>query len=81
MVIAEGGARLRAALVDVYTALGIAWRPETAGAAQDVLPGLRVADVERAVIATLANHQALTAGELDAATLALAAELRDAHAV
>jgi lipoate-protein ligase A len=81
MVIVEGGARLRAALVDVYAALGIAWRPETAGAGQDVLPGLRVADVERAVIATLANREALTAGELDAATLALAADLRGAHEV
>jgi len=79
MLIVEGGARLRAALVDVYAALEIAWRPETAGAAQDVRPGLRAADVERAVIATLANREALTAGALDAATLALATELRGAH--
>jgi lipoate-protein ligase A len=81
MVIVEGGARLRAALVDVYAALEMAWRPETAGAAQDVAPGLHAADVERAVIATLANQVALTAGELDAATLALAEELQGTHGV
>jgi octanoyl-[GcvH]:protein N-octanoyltransferase len=79
MLIVEGGARLRAALVDVYAALEIEWRPETAGAAQDVRPGLPAADVERAVIATLANREGLTAGELDAATLALAAELHAGH--
>jgi octanoyl-[GcvH]:protein N-octanoyltransferase len=81
MLIVEGGARLRAALVDVYAALDMAWRPETAGAAQDLLPGLQAADAERAVIATLANRESLTAGELDAATLALAEELRAAHGV
>jgi octanoyl-[GcvH]:protein N-octanoyltransferase len=76
MLIVEGGDRLRAALVDVYAALGLDWRPATAGAAQDLVPGLRAGDAERAVIATLANRERLRAGELDEATLALAAELR-----
>ncbi|MCW3003505.1 MAG: lipoate--protein ligase family protein [Conexibacter sp.] len=79
MVVAEGGARLRAALVDVYAALQLDWRPQTAGAADDLLPGLRATDVERAVIATLAAHESLTAGELDRATLELARELESAH--
>jgi lipoate-protein ligase A len=79
MVLVEHGARLRAALVDVYAALGIAWRPETAGAAADVLPGLRATDAERTVIATLAARQTLTAGTADAATLALAGELAADH--
>jgi octanoyl-[GcvH]:protein N-octanoyltransferase len=79
MVIVEGGARLRAALVDVYAALDIAWRPQTAGAAQDVVPGLRVTDVEQAAIATLANRESLVAGEPDAPTLVLARELRRHH--
>jgi lipoate-protein ligase A len=79
MVIVEGGARLRAALLDVYAALDIAWRPATAGAASDIVPSLTAADAERALVATLAAHERLTAGELDDATLALAAELRAAH--
>jgi lipoate-protein ligase A len=79
MLIVEGGARLRAALVDVYAELAIAWRPETAGAVQDLGRGLGAAAAERAVIAALAARERLTAGVLDATTLALAERLRDAH--
>jgi lipoate-protein ligase A len=79
MVIVEGGARLRAALVDVYAALGLEWRPATAGAAEDLVRSLTAADAERSLIATLAAHERLVAGELDAATVALAKELRGPH--
>ncbi len=79
MVIVEGGAELRAALVDIYAALEIAWRPATAGGAADIVRSLTAADVERALVATLAAHERLTAGALDAETLALAATLREAH--
>jgi lipoate-protein ligase A len=79
MVIVQGSAALRAALVDVYSALEIDWRPATAGGAADVVPSLTAADVERTLIATLAAHERLTAGTLDGATLALAAELHPAH--
>jgi octanoyl-[GcvH]:protein N-octanoyltransferase len=79
MVIVEGGAELRAALVDIYAALEIAWRPATAGGAADIVRALTAADVERALVATLAAHERLTAGALDPDTLALAASLREAH--
>jgi len=79
MVIVEGGARLRAALVDVYAALGIHWRPATAGAAADLVRSLSAGDVERALIAALAAHERLTAGALSPATLRLAGTLRAAH--
>lgn len=79
MVIVQGSAPLRAALVDVYAALGIDWRPATAGGAADVVRSLTAADVERTLVATLAAHERLTAGALDGATLALAGELRAAH--
>ena len=79
MVIVEGSAPLRAALVDVYAALGIDWRPGTAGGAADIVRSLTAADVERTLVATLAAHERLTAGALDGATLALAGELRAAH--
>jgi octanoyl-[GcvH]:protein N-octanoyltransferase len=79
MVIAEGGARLRAALIDVYAALGIGWRPATAGAAADLVRSLSAGDAERALIAALAAHERLTAGELSPAALELAGTLRAAH--
>ncbi|HWI73414.1 MAG TPA: hypothetical protein VNT55_15765 [Baekduia sp.] len=79
MVIAEGGARLRAALTDVYAALDIAWRAGTAGAANDIVGALTAADAERVLVATLAAHERLTAAELDDATLARAEALRSAH--
>jgi lipoate-protein ligase A len=79
MLIVEGGAGLRAALVDVYAALGIAWRPETAGAAEDLAPGVTALDAERAVVAALAARDRLTAGALAPATVAHAETLRAAH--
>jgi lipoate-protein ligase A len=79
MVVVEGSAPLRAALVDIYAALGIDWRPATAGGAADIVRSLTAADVERALVATLAARERLTAGVLDCATLALADELRAAH--
>jgi octanoyl-[GcvH]:protein N-octanoyltransferase len=79
MLIVEGGARLRAALVDVYAALGLDWRPATAAAADDIVSGLTALDAERAIVATLAARERLTAGELAPATVAHAETLRAAH--
>jgi lipoate-protein ligase A len=79
MVIAQDGARLRAALRDVYAALDIAWREGTAGAANDIVPSLTADEAQRALIATLAAHERLVAAELDDATLERAGALRSAH--
>jgi octanoyl-[GcvH]:protein N-octanoyltransferase len=79
MVIVEGGAPLRAALLDVYAALAIDWRPATAGGAADIVRALTTADVERTLVATLAAHERLTAGALDGTTRALAEQLRHDH--
>jgi lipoate-protein ligase A len=79
MVIVEDSESLRAALTDVYAALAIDWRPATAGGAADLVRALTAGDVERALVATLAAHERLTAGTLDLDTRALAAELRAAH--
>jgi octanoyl-[GcvH]:protein N-octanoyltransferase len=79
MVIVEGSAPLRAALVDIYAALEMDWRPATAGGAADIVRSLTAADVERTLVATLAAHDRLTAGALDGSTLALAGELRAEH--
>jgi octanoyl-[GcvH]:protein N-octanoyltransferase len=77
VVIVAGGARLRAALVDVYAALALEWDPSTAGAAQDVAPGVTPDAVADAVAAALERrHGPLEAAEPDAATEALAHTLR-----
>ena len=79
MVIVEGSAPLRAALVEIYAALGIDWRPATAGGAADIVRSLTATDVERTLVATLAGHERLTAATLERSTLALAGELRSVH--
>jgi octanoyl-[GcvH]:protein N-octanoyltransferase len=79
MLIVGGGARLRAALIDVYAALGLDWRPATAGAADDLVAGLTAPDAERAVVAALAARERLTAGALAPATVAQAETLRGVH--
>lgn len=55
-VAVEGGARLRAVLVEVYNALGLAWSPPTAGALEDVRPGVSAADVEAALAEVLSRR-------------------------
>jgi octanoyl-[GcvH]:protein N-octanoyltransferase len=76
VVLVEGGARVRAVLEDVNAALGLAWDPATAGAAEDDVPGLTVDAVERAVLgAYAARGETLDDGALDPATVARAREL------
>jgi lipoate-protein ligase A len=76
-VAVEGGERLRAVLTDVYAALELAWRPATAGAAEDVRPGLTAADVEEVLAVEFAGARET---ELDEQTRALAATLVAGHA-
>jgi len=44
---------------DSYAALGLDWDPATAGAANDLVPGLDVATVEQALLDTYAGHATL----------------------
>jgi len=79
-VLVGGGDRLRDALVDVYRALGLAWDPQTAGALDDVLPGISVGAVERALLDARASDAELTVATIDDATLELARQLEPRHA-
>jgi lipoate-protein ligase A len=76
-VLVAGGARLRAALVDVYDALELAWDPATAGALADVAPGISMEDVEEAILAEGSGE--LSDGAVDDETLALARTLLERH--
>lgn len=81
VVVAERGDTIRAALTDVYAALGLQWDPSTAGAANDVAPGLTTAHVVQATIAEIAARWPgrTSHATLDAALLAEAEELRRHH--
>ncbi|KNC18934.1 lipoate--protein ligase [Arthrobacter sp. RIT-PI-e] len=55
VLVVEGSPPLRAVLTEVYAALGLAWRPATAGSAEDLAPGLTVDDVQGALLAAYAD--------------------------
>jgi octanoyl-[GcvH]:protein N-octanoyltransferase len=74
-VAVSGADRLRAVLVDVYAALELDMDPATVGAVADEVPGVGVAEVERAVLGAYGGDETT----LDAATLSLAASLEPGH--
>ncbi len=59
VIVVEDSAPIRRVLTDSYAALGLDWDPATAGAADDLVPGLDVAAVEQALLETYAGHAAL----------------------
>ena len=76
VIVVGHGRAIRDVLVDVYGALGIAWRPQTAGALDDHHPGVSVRAVEEAVAAALGDAPLWGS---DAETEALAADLVTRH--
>ncbi len=75
VIVVTDAARLRAALVPVYEALGLDWDPATAGALEQAVPGVGIADVIGAVQARFSLRYRLEPGPVSAATTALAREL------
>jgi octanoyl-[GcvH]:protein N-octanoyltransferase len=59
VVVIEDSAPLRVVLTDVYAALGLPWRPPTAGAVEDLAAGTTVQDVEDALLAAYRDHVVL----------------------
>ena len=59
VIVVENSAPIRAVLTDSYAALGLDWDPATAGAADDLVAGISVQAVERAVVAAYAGHASL----------------------
>jgi lipoate-protein ligase A len=56
VIVVENSAPIRKVLTECYAALGLDWDPATAGAVDDLVPGLDVAAVEDALLATYARH-------------------------
>ena len=77
-ILVGGGDRLRGVLFDVYRALEIAWRPATAGALDDVAPGISIEAVEAAVLAARGEDRELTDGTVDAGDARAGAHARGA---
>ena len=81
IVVAGGGAPLRAAIESIYAALAIAVDPSTAGALDEELPGVTPDDVARRVRAVYAAALHLEQGDVDAAMLDAARKLAPRHRV
>ncbi|SDT33051.1 hypothetical protein SAMN04489743_2456 [Pseudarthrobacter equi] len=59
VIVVEDSAPIRKVLTDSYAALGLDWDPATAGAADDLVPGLTVEAVTEALLETYAGHATL----------------------
>ncbi|WP_426762976.1 lipoate--protein ligase family protein [Pseudarthrobacter sp. 1G09] len=59
VIVVEDSAPIRKVLTDSYAALGLDWDPATAGAADDLVPGLTVEAVTDALLETYAGHATL----------------------
>jgi octanoyl-[GcvH]:protein N-octanoyltransferase len=79
VIVAGDSDGLRAVLVPVYEALGIAWDPATAASVEDEVAGATTAEVERAILAELVQRFRLSEARLDAQTLELAERLEPRH--
>jgi lipoate-protein ligase A len=62
VVVVEGSDRLRDVLTPVYDALNLTWRPETAGALADAIPGVDLEAVRRAIVERFGRIAEITHG-------------------
>lgn len=66
MIVVEDSAPIREVLTASYAALGLEWDPATAGAANDLLPGLDVKTVEDAVVEAYQSYGHIVDGDFRA---------------
>lgn len=71
VVVVQDSAPLRTILTSAYGALGLDWNPATAGAAEDLVPGLEVRKVEGAILAAYAQDAQLQNRPFDELTAQL----------
>lgn len=65
VIVVENSGPIREVLTASYAALGLDWDPRTAGAVNDLVPGLDVPAIEAAVINTYAGYTELTPGAFE----------------
>ncbi|AOY71190.1 lipoate--protein ligase family protein [Paenarthrobacter ureafaciens] len=66
VIVVEDSAPIREVLTASYAALGLEWDPATAGAANDLLPGLDVKTVEDAVVEAYQSYGHIVDGDFRA---------------
>ncbi|HSF85565.1 MAG TPA: lipoate--protein ligase family protein [Acidimicrobiia bacterium] len=79
VIVVDDSAGLRDILTDIYTALGLAWEPATAGALTDVDPTITMEAAAAAIVAELATRRATVPASIDRETVALASTLTEDH--
>lgn len=79
VIVVDGADRVNDALVPVYAALDLDWRPETTGSVADEVPGTTWGAVAGALVAAFAQERALEPGVLDEETIVLARRLAPEH--
>ena len=63
VIVVENSAPIRRVLTDSYEALGLDWDPATAGAVNDLVPGLDIKAIEEALLGTYAGQASLQFAE------------------
>ncbi len=79
VIVVGDSPRLKEILAPVYQALDLPWDPDSAGAVEDVAPGVGVEDVKRALLAEFAAERGLERVAMEDATLSLAHTLEAWH--
>ncbi|MDG2049553.1 MAG: lipoate--protein ligase family protein [Myxococcota bacterium] len=79
VIVVGDSQRVKNVLRPVYQALDLSWDPETAGAVEDVVPGVHPTDVRSALLDHLGNQRDWTTGRIDPATRRRAESLLDWH--
>jgi lipoate-protein ligase A len=69
VIVVENSEPIRRVLTDSYEALGLPWDPATAGAVEDLVPGLDVKAIEDAVLNTYAGYVPLQYAQFEAELL------------
>ncbi|WGW14114.1 lipoate--protein ligase family protein [Saxibacter everestensis] len=78
-ILVEDSAPIRVVLDEVYPRLGLPWKPETAGTAEDLTAGITVDAVKAAVVEAYRRDYAITTAHIDQGTRLLAERLAPAH--
>lgn len=79
VVVVTGSRAARDILIPVYAALGLDWDPDTAGALEDIVPGITLERAADAILAELGSNRELRSTTFEQATVELARELAPEH--
>ncbi len=79
VIVVHDAARVREALLPVYEALGVAWRPEATGAVEEEAPGATTEAVADALLAAFGERYELLPGAPSTAALTRARALEPVH--